>query len=665
MANLQHYDFAGYATKNDLLCSDGRTIRKNAFKDCDGAVVPLVWNHGGRTDPTEILGHALLENRDDGVYMYGTFNDTEKAKVAKACVNHGDITGLSIYANSLKQKAGDVLHGVIREVSLVLAGANPGATIDFVMQHDSESLDSFYYYLNGDDCEFKHSDIDDEEDLDEEPEKDPEEEEKDMSFDDEMDYFEHADDESIEEVLNSLNDKQKAAVVVLIESMLKDEGGEVKHADSEDAGDGDDDATVEDILNSLNDKQKAAVAMMIEGLAEDDDDEKDEDNDMKHNAFEENTATYGNIDGLMSAAIKDIKQYGSLKESVLKHADEFGYGEDALYGDSLAHAYPRNEANQEITYGTADIEYLFPDAQMIENTPKFIRRKDDWVEKFLNATHKTPFANVKSIFADITADEARAKGYVKGNRKIEEVFTLLKRKTTPQTIYKKQKLDRDDILDITSFDVVAWMKGELRIMLNEELARACLIGDGRSNASADKISELNVRPIYTDDSLFVIKVPVVVPSDHTDDDDAKALIKASIRARKDYKGTGNPTMFTTADMLTSMLLLEDGIGRPLYPTQSELASRVRVKEIVEVAVMENQTRTEGNKTLNLAAIIVNPVDYNIGAVNAGKTSFFEDFDIDYNQEKYLLETRCSGALVNPYSAIVLELDPSGPAAHGA
>lgn len=665
MGKAQHYDFAGYATKNDLLCSDGRTIRRNAFKECDGAVVPLVWNHGGRTDPSEILGHALLENRDDGVYTYGTFNDTEKAQIAKACVKHGDITGLSIFANSLKQKAGNVLHGVIREVSLVLAGANPGATIDFVMQHDSESLDSFYYYLNGDDCEFKHSDIEDTDEEESEPEL--EEEEEDMG-NDEMEYFEHADDESVEDVLNTLNDKQKAAVVVLIESMLKDEKGEkgdddenakdVKHADQEDG-----DETVEEILESLNDKQKAAVAMMIESLA--DEDEKDEEN-MKHNAFEEyNNGNYGDIRGLMKTSIEDISRYGSLKKSVLAHAEEFGYTDDEISNGYLAHAYPTNEANQQVTYGMADIEYLFPEARNLNVPPTFIKRKDDWVSVFMNAVTKRPFTRVKSMFADITADEARAKGYVKGNRKEEEVFTLLKRTTDPQTIYKKQKLDRDDILDITDFSVVAWLKDEMKVMMNEEVARACLVGDGRSNASPDKISELHVRPIYSDDSLFSIKVPVVVPSDHTDDDDAKAFIKAAIRARKDYRGSGSPILFTTSDILTSMLLLEDGIGRALYATEAELAAKLRVSRIVEVPVMENLSRTSGNKTLSLAGIIVNPGDYMTGTDKGGQLSFFEDFDIDYNQEKYLLETRMSGALTVPYSAMVLEFDATGAAAHGA
>ena len=776
MANIMggSFDFSGYATKNDLLCSDGRTIRRNAFKDCDGKVVPLVWNHGGRTDPSEVLGHALLENRDDGVYMYGAFNGTEKAQIAKECVKNGDITGLSIYANSLKQKAGDVLHGVIREVSLVLSGANPGATIDFVMQHDSDSLDSFYYFLNGEECELKHSD--DVEDPDDDEDDDDEDEEtvgdvlKTLNpkqkaavaallqnakkkacvkhSDDEEDDEDDDDDETVGDVLKSLTDKQKAAVAMMIEALTKNgdvkhsdyyddeddyyddydeddyDDDEFEHADEEDSGrtvseilndlDDDESAAVEalldaiesqatgkpsvahsmlmhadedtdpdeptvgDVLLNMSDEKKAAVMTVIEdmtGASDDEDDEEDEevehsdydymeDDEMMRHAYD-NYGPRGDVRGLFNAALDDIKRFGSLKDSVLAHAEEYGYSQDIAdeWGDSLAHAYPHNEANQEITYGVADVEYLFPDARTLNATPTFIKRDTNWVDKFMNATHKSPFSRVKTIFANITADEARAKGYVKGNQKIDEVFTLLKRTTDPQTVYKKQSIDRDDILDITDFDVVVWIKNEMRLQLNEELARAALVGDGRPGSSGDKISELHIRSIYNDDALYSIKANVVVPSDADDDDKAKAFIKAAIKARKDYKGSGNPTLYTTSDMLTAMLLLEDGIGRALYSTEAELATKLRVKEIVEVPVMEGLSRADGAKTLNLAGIIVNPADYNFGADKGGQTSFFDDFDIDYNQQKYLLETRCSGALTVPYSAIVLELDASGDAAH--
>ena len=779
MANIMggSFDFSGYATKNDLLCSDGRTIRRNAFKDCDGKVVPLVWNHGGRTDPSEVLGHALLENRDDGVYMYGAFNGTEKAQIAKECVKNGDITGLSIYANSLKQKAGDVLHGVIREVSLVLSGANPGATIDFVMQHDSDSLDSFYYFLNGEECELKHSD--DVEDPDDDEDEDDEDEDEETvgdvlktlnpkqkaavaallqnakkkacvkHSDNEDDDEDDEDDETVGDVLKSLTDKQKAAVAMMIEALTKngdvkhsdyyddeddyyddydedyyDDDDEFEHADEEDSGrtvseilndlDDDESAAVEalldaiesqetgkpsvahsmlmhadedtdpdeptvgDVLLNMSDEKKAAVMTVIEdmtGASDDEDDEEDEevehsdydymeDDEMMRHAYD-NYGPRGDVRGLFNAALDDIKRFGSLKDSVLAHAEEYGYSQDIAdeWGDSLAHAYPHNEANQEITYGVADVEYLFPDARTLNATPTFIKRDTNWVDKFMNATHKSPFSRVKTIFANITADEARAKGYVKGNQKIDEVFTLLKRTTDPQTVYKKQSIDRDDILDITDFDVVVWIKNEMRLQLNEELARAALVGDGRPGSSGDKISELHIRSIYNDDALYSIKANVVVPSDADDDDKAKAFIKAAIKARKDYKGSGNPTLYTTSDMLTAMLLLEDGIGRALYSTEAELATKLRVKEIVEVPVMEGLSRADGAKTLNLAGIIVNPADYNFGADKGGQTSFFDDFDIDYNQQKYLLETRCSGALTVPYSAIVLELDASGDAAH--
>ena len=779
MANIMggSFDFSGYATKNDLLCSDGRRIRRNAFKDCDGKVVPLVWNHGGRTDPSEVLGHALLENRDDGVYMYGAFNGTEKAQIAKECVKNGDITGLSIYANSLKQKAGDVLHGVIREVSLVLSGANPGATIDFVMQHDSDSLDSFYYFLNGEECELKHSDDVEDPDDDEDEDDDDEDEEtvgdvlKTLNpkqkaavaallqnakkkacvkhSDDEEDDEDDDDDETVGDVLKSLTDKQKAAVAMMIEALTKngdvkhsdyyddeddyyddydedyyDDDDEFEHADEEDSGrtvseilndlDDDESAAVEalldaiesqatgkpsvahsmlmhadedtdpdeptvgDVLLNMSDEKKAAVMTVIEdmtGASDDEDDEEDEevehsdydymeDDEMMRHAYD-NYGPRGDVRGLFNAALDDIKRFGSLKDSVLAHAEEYGYSQDIAdeWGDSLAHAYPHNEANQEITYGVADVEYLFPDARTLNATPTFIKRDTNWVDKFMNATHKSPFSRVKTIFANITADEARAKGYVKGNQKIDEVFTLLKRTTDPQTVYKKQSIDRDDILDITDFDVVVWIKNEMRLQLNEELARAALVGDGRPGSSGDKISELHIRSIYNDDALYSIKANVVVPSDADDDDKAKAFIKAAIKARKDYKGSGNPTLYTTSDMLTAMLLLEDGIGRALYSTEAELATKLRVKEIVEVPVMEGLSRADGAKTLNLAGIIVNPADYNFGADKGGQTSFFDDFDIDYNQQKYLLETRCSGALTVPYSAIVLELDASGDAAH--
>lgn len=703
MANGQ-YDFSGYATKNDLLCDDGRIIRKDAFKDCDGKIVPLVWNHGGRADPKGVIGHCLLENRKDGMYMYGKFNDTENGIVAKQIVNNGDVTGLSVWANKLVEKGKDVLHGTIREVSVVLAGANPGALIDSVMQHDSDSVDSVYIYLNGDEyCELKHSsdtEAPPERLLsEEEPEIEPEEEEKEEEVDEELEENEpeeeqeqepepvaHSADEGNEEdderaeflkVIDSLTDEQKEAVRLLIhtstgiededqeEEPTEAEGGEIEHSQ-------DSKKDFKAILDSLTEDQKVAVGMLIESIMEDDEDDDDNkknnkgDNDMKHNVFEgENGAAVRDINGLFKTALADIKKYGSLKDSVMAHAAEFGYDDDIMNemkGASLQHA--TDSAGNTVTYGIADINYLFPEARTLNAVPRFIQRDNGWVDKFMNSTHKSPFSRVKCIFADITADEARAKGYIKGNKKVDEVFTLLKRTTDAYTVTKKQRLDRDDIIDITDFDVVAWMRQEMQVMLKEEVARAALVGDGRSASSPDKISPLHIRPIYTDDDLYAIKAKITVPSNANDDMKAKAFIRAAIKARKDYKGAGNPTLYTTADMLTAMLLLEDGIGRSLFDTVDQLATKLRVKEIVEVPVMENLSRTEDSKSLELSGIIVNPVDYNFGADNGGRTAFFEDFDIDYNQQKYLLETRVSGALVTPYSAIVLEMDPSGEAVSG-
>ena len=710
------YDFSGYATKNDLLCSDGRVIRKDAFKDCDGKVVPLVWNHGGRVDPDEIIGHALLENREDGVYSYGYFNDSDKAQTVKRCVEHGDITGLSIYANSLKQKANEVMHGVIRELSLVLIGANPGATIDFVMQHDSESLDSFYYYLNGDECEFQnasfaveHSEEEPIEHADDKKEEDAPAEDEKPATNEETDF---------EKVLKTLNDKQKKAVAVFLETMVRQRGidlANISHAAAEkedeeeeydeEAAEAQKKETIE-VLDTLNKEQKAAVLVLLDNIirevkpdksvkhsddemteeelletmddaeeylddeeedSEDEEDDIEEDEsekettEMKKNAFE-HTATESKNDytGVMEAALSDLNKnrVGKLSDAIVRHAEEYGLDEDVLQ-----HAYPTNEFGQTVTYGISDIHYLFPDAKAVPNEPSFIQRNMEWVSKFLNNTKHSPFSRVKSLHFDITADEARAKGYLKGNQKVDEVMVLLKRKTEPCTVYKKQKLDRDDKLDITNFNVVDMMKKELSVMVDEEVARAGLIGDGRSNAAPDKIPELNIRPIYNDDDMYSIKVTVQVPSDATEDEVAKAVIKACIKGRKEYKGAGRPMFFINPDLLSDMLLLEDGIGRSLYNTEAELASKLRVSELVEVPIFENVTRSKNGKTLKLGGIIINPIDYNYGTDRGGEKTLLEGFDIDYNQEKYLLETRCSGAMVTPYGAMVVEIDASGAPIH--
>ena len=563
---MDKFDFSGWATRVNLKCSDGRTIMKDAFKSNDGQIVPLVWNHQ-HDDPNEVLGHALLENRDEGVYAYCKFNDTESGKTAKLLVQHGDVNALSIYANQLKQNMSNVIHGNIREVSLVLAGANPGAFIDSVIKH-GEEIDEEAIIYTGEELEICHAD-------DKEAEK----------------TLAENSEKSIKEVFNTFTEEQKNAVYTLVGAALQ--------TDNEDDNDNEDD----------------------EGGTE-----------MKHNVFDnddnhENTLTHD----AMTAIINDGKRYGSLKESFLAHAEE---------------------------YGIKQIDYLFPDAKNINTPPEFIKRDTGWVSKVINGTHHTPFSRIKSVFADITEDDARARGYIKGKLKKEEVFSLLKRTTTPTTIYKKQKLDRDDTIDITDFDVVSWLKSEMRMMLDEEIARAILVGDGRLSSSDDKINEQNIRPIWTDADLYTIKSIVPATASATGEDTAKEFIKAVIRSRKSYKGSGNPTLFTTEDVVTDCLLVEDGVGRRIYNSVNDLATALRVKEIVTVEVMEGLTRStsEGGKnyTNTLMGIIVNLSDYNVGADKGGAINMFDDFDIDYNQQKYLIETRCSGALIKPYSAIALE-----------
>lgn len=615
------YDFAGWATKANLLCSDGRVIRKNAFEECDGIKVPLVWNHQ-HNKPEEVLGHAMLENREEGVYAYCSFNDTDAGQNAKLLVQHGDINQLSIYANKLKQQGCNVIHGVIREVSLVLAGANPGAYIESVMMHGEDSYEEGTIYT-GEDFDYvaplTHSDNSKkgEEEMAEETKKP---ETKDES------------EETVADVFNTLSEKQKNAVYAIIGQAIEDasEGDsedEVKHSKDESDEEDDEDETVEDVFNTLNEKQKkvvyALIGQALEGKEADEDDEGGEE-DMKHNVFDQET---NNQDVLthadMEAIMDDARRGGSLKDAVLQH-------------------------------GIEDIEYLFPDAQAIDKVPGFIKRDDTWVSEIMKSVHHTPFSRIKSVFADLTEADARAKGYIKGNLKVEELFTLLKRVTTPTTIYKKQKLDRDDIIDITDFDVVAWLKTEMRMMLDEEIARAVLVGDGRSSSSNDKINEQNVRPIWTDDDVYTVKATVSLAADANEDVKAKSFIKAAIRSRKNYKGSGNPTMFISEDMLTNCLLLEDTNGRVIYDTIDKLATALRVKKIVPVPVMENLTRTVGANTHELAGIYVNMADYNIGADKGGAVNMFDDFDIDYNQQKYLIETRCSGALTVPFSAVAIE-----------
>lgn len=606
-----NYDFSGWATRNDLRCSDGRVIRKDAFKDNDGETVPLVWNHQ-HNDPLNVLGHAMLQNRDSGVYAYCTFNDTDAGQAAKKMVEHGDITHLSIYANRLKQKGSDVLHGAIREVSLVLAGANPGAYIDSIMSHGEESDDEAIIYTD-EEIYLSHADN--------------KEGETDMN----------ENEETIQDVFDTLNEKQKQVVYAMIGMALEDAGaGEAQHSDDDDdyLEHADGEETVQDVFNTLTEKQKQVVYAIIGQALEDAgvNTEGDEE-DMKHNVFDQDEMN-GN-DTLshaeMETIIADGKRFGSMKESFLAHAEE---------------------------YGIKSIDYLFPEPKTLNNPPEFIKRDMGWVSKVMGTVHHTPFSRIKSMFADITEDEARAKGYIKGKLKKEEVFSLLKRTTTPTTVYKKQKMDRDDVVDITDFDVIAWLKSEMRMMLDEEIARAILIGDGRLSSSDDKINETNIRPIVSDDDLYTIKSKVTVAANATGADKAKAFIDQVIRSRKEYKGSGNPTLFTTEDMVTECLLLEDKIGHKLYKTEAELATTMRVKEIVTVEVMEG---LKDKNSKEVAGIIVNLADYNVGADKGGSVNMFDDFDIDYNQQKYLIETRCSGALVKPYSAITLTFDTAAGA----
>ena len=567
---MSKYDFSGWATKNDLKCSDGRIIRRDAFKDNDGQTVPLVWNHQ-HNDPLNVLGHALLENRAEGVYAYCTFNDTPAGNNAKMLVEHGDVSALSIYANRLKQDRGNVTHGVIREVSLVLAGANPGAFIDSIMRH-GESSDEEAVIYTGENLSLEHGEKED--------------------------NMENGNEKTIKDVVDSMTEEQRNVMYALIGQALED----VKHSD---------DAEEHEQKNK---------------------NEEGDENEMKHNVFDnqnKNNAKDTLTHAEMTAILTDAKRYGSLKESVLQHKE---------------------------TFGIENIDILFPDYKNMNVPPEFIKRDTGWVAQVMNGVSHTPFSRIKSVFADITADDARARGYMKGNLKKEEVFTLLKRTTDPQTIYKKQKLHRDDVIDITSFDVVAWIKAEMRMMLDEEIARAILVGDGRLSSSDDKIKETNIRPIYKEEALYVVNT--VLDKQPDVDTRAKAFIKAAVKARKDYQGSGEPTLFCSEDLLTDLLLLEDGHGRAIYESEAKLATALRVKKIVTVPVMEGVHRmnnaTGVNAECDLLGIIVNLRDYNVGADKGGAINMFEDFDIDYNAQKYLIETRCSGALVKPYSAIVIE-----------
>ena len=611
------FDFSGYATKSGLKCTDGRIILKDAFKHQDGTSVPLVWQHL-HDDPGNILGHALLENREDGVYCYGIFNNTPSAQEAKELVAHGDICSLSIYANQLQEQSKKVMHGAIREVSLVLAGANPGATIDNISFSHSDGT------MSEDDSEviirmgltLEHSDK------------------------------QQNNEKTIEEVFNELTEEQKTVVHALIgqalinqEEELSGKGTDsVSHADAK--TDKSNDKTVEDVFNSMTDEQKQVVYFMIGTALDEKTDEDDSathsndnskgDSTMKNNVFDQSTQNLGATGKTLThdqlgEIVSDAKRFGSLKESFLAHTADYGFN---------------------------PVDVLFPDARNVSDGPVTIQRDQTWVNDVLNSATHTPFARIRSRFADLTDDDARAKGYVTGALKKDEVIVLLRRTTTPTTIYKKQKLDRDDMVDITDFDVVIWLKKEMRAMLNEELARAILISDGRTIGDEDKINEQNIRPIAFDDAAVYVHRTIVPYVTTTD-----AIIDEFIRARKYYKGSGVPVAYLSTDLLTEMLLIKDGQDHRMYKTIDELASVLRVSRIVEVEAMNTATHTLDGHINTILGIVVNMKDYTIGADKGGDIALFDDFDIDYNQYKYLIETRCSGALTIPKSAIVMERAP--------
>ena len=612
------WDFAGWAAKYDVLCTDGTTIKPGFGASQKGAKVPLMWNHNHESIG-EVLGHAILDPRPEGIYCYAYCNKSEEGQKAKECVGNGDIDAFSIWANSLKRKAGDIYHGMIREVSLVMSGADKTALIDTIVAHGEESEEEAEIMFLGGYAEMiMHSDLEDEGD------DDMEDDNKNAQNPGEPEMLEHADNG-------------------------EDSG-------NKDTGSG---KTVADVLKTFNEEQKKAMAIVIAQILEDQKkgdgkpaetaEKKDnkEEEEVKHNVFSQNaqgaTQNFISHDDLKSI-LKDAKKLGSLREAwrenlesgVLAHAD----------GDASAAG---------VDYGITNLDYLFPDARTIEARPDFIKRDTTWVDGVLASTHHTPFSRVKSIHADITEDKARALGYMKGKYKKEEVFSLLKRVTEPQTIIKKQRFDKDDIEDITDIDVIAWVKAEMQMMLREEVARAVLIGDGRPADDDDKIKEDRIRPVFNDADLYTVKYAIEIPQNATDDDKARAFIKAAIKARKRYKGSGNPKMYTTQDELTNALLLEDGIGHRLYKSEAEVATAMRANAVIDVEVMEGLTieidENGVKKTYPVAGVEVNLADYNIGTNKGAKTDFFDDFDLDYNQYKYLYETRMSGALIKPFSAI--------------
>ncbi len=656
------YDFSGYATRNDLECGDGRIIRRDAFKDNDQTRVPLVWQHL-HDDPGNVLGHADLENREDGVYAYCEFNDTPGGQNAKQLVQHGDVTSMSIYANRLKQQGPNVIHGIIREVSLVLAGANPGALIDpLSIAHGDGTytdIDDEAIITTGDDF-LIHADSKSGEDT--------------VAKEDTSKTDNITDDKTIQDIIDTMNEEQKNVLYYLVGAALDKANGKepkpVKHSDDFDDTDDDEmddsndsDETIQDVINTMNEKQKKAMYFMV-GLAlndgkannantaQHDDFDNDgtyfmEDDTMKFNAFDnpEDVAelSHSDIEGIMNEARNGSN--GSLKQSFLAH-------------------------------GIENLEVLYPEAKLVGQNPELISRDMTWVDKVWGELNKRPFARIRSVAANVTAYEARARGYIKGNQKEEEVLSLLARTTTPQTVYKLQKIDRDDVVDITDLDVVAWMKQEMRVMLNEEIVRAIMVGDDRPSSDPSYINPEHIRPIYQDNDVYTIHDTVTISASATFNDIAEAIITHAVLARKNYMGSGTPTMYASTDVITRMLLATDTLGHRMYRNESELASALRVKEIVEVPVFDGIKRTAQVSTTNggtttttseerkLLAIIVNLADYAVGADKGGEVNLFDNFDLNFNKYEYLIETRCSGALTKPYSAIAIETTSELPFTFG-
>lgn len=627
---MDKYDFSGWATKNNIECSDGRIIMKDAFKNDDGHKVPLVWNHQ-HDDPSEVLGHALLENREEGVYAYCKFNDTESGKQAKALVVNGDVDKLSIYANKLKSQANNVIHGCIREVSLVLAGANPGAFIDSVITHSDETGDEEEGIIYTDEfIDIKPDDTNDKGGIEvsEEKQEVPTEEVKTET--EPTEEIAHA-DETIGDVMNTLTDEQQEIVEYLVEAIQTGKTFTDEYK-----------TKIANVMNELNEHQKdaiyALVGMASEETENNNNEEEGEKETMKHNVFENDAKDETLMHSeFVRSAIADAKKYGSMKESFIAHAEDEG-----------------------LEWGTDnDYSVLFPDAKNLDLEPRLVEKDNSWVANVMANVKHSPFSRVKSTLGKMNEETARAKGYVKGTKKANIQMALLNRVTTPTTVYIKNDIDRDDVIDITDFDIVAWQKKEMRKLLDRELAQAILLGDGRDVSDPQKINEQNIRPIITDDDMFAIKYTVTEGVDYKvtgnsasdNDSKTKGIIRAALRARKNYKGSGRPTFYTTEDTLTDMLLVEDQNGRVIYDSAEKLATALRVKEIITVPEMESFT--------DLYGVIVNLADYTAGADKGGNVNMFDDFDIDYNQMKYLIETRMSGALTVPYSAIVLKKESAG------